>query len=218
MATIDIKSIFNAMRIKILGEDNVHLIHLIDKFYSYKDRKRRKVLFYSSLIITGVLGSIIFLFFRTNYTLQQDLNTAIASQTFLEIQGRQYTQLDNQYVSILSELARTNKSLDLVTLVKEQIESLAVEQFQVSNKALKEPLPPTHSLVDDFSKEYVQVSLTNISLKEALNFVEEIEKLPYKLKVENFSIKPWDKEKLYFDVTLKILAYVPTRGSDATTP
>ena len=204
-----INQISQTVKTVLFGENNSRLDYLIERFYS-PNHERRSFIIVSSLIL-GVLSlfGIIALYFLGLYTLQNKLSSAYTNSNALKEIKPAYVSVQTKFEEITNSINSSNSSLKLVSIIDQKGKDLGVQVSGFRAKPTLTKFPNQSALAEGFQKATVDFKLSNISLKKMMEFINNLEQLPNKLKVTKFRLISLTDAKLYFEVLLTVEALIP---------
>jgi hypothetical protein len=202
---------FSRFREFIFGKNNIRLDVLLDKFYSIRQEKRSKLVFFSVLgLILFFISSIIFYFYGL-HILQVQLNEVTRSFNQLSSVKGAYLSINQEFKKLSNELKNTNSAGFLHDVIDAKAKELNIDLTFVSEKATVLDLSAADPMSSHFQKVRMDCKLNSVSLRKIIDFLSLIQKTENKLKVEKLEIQQKFGTKLYFDVNVSIAAYSAKR-------
>lgn len=202
-------NMMSALKAQIFGEDNSRLDYFIDYFYSIRQEKRAKIIFYS--IISSVVFSLFLLvfYFYGLHSLQKKLDYAVADTNELKMLKTPYMEIQRQFLQIMPGLQSANQVSQVVSALDQTAKSMDIQVANLPSSPPVLDLPSSHPLAQKFQQVRIEYKLSNVSLKRTINYIAAIQQLPNKFKVTKLEISQIFGTRLYFNVNLIVECYVP---------
>lgn len=198
-------SFVTMIRHKLLGPNNERLDFLMDSFYKLDARNKNIVLISIVASIVLFIGFTIIFYLAQINSLEDRLANSLLALQRLQERRSYHRQVNQQFTSLASEVARKSQTLQMKPLLEKIARSLAVqlEGLNESETTLASDDPLNKHLV----QKKIEVRLPRISIPKLLKFLAQVEKSPHMLRVSDLTIRSVYGTKLYFNATTIIHWY-----------
>lgn len=200
---------YEQFKILIFGENNARLDKLIVRFYSMREDQRVQV---KKLAIVGGISLfflVLLLYFYGLFRLQNNLDNA--GSAYLQIQELKphFILTKNEYTQISGQIIENNSIDNLISAVNQVATDLNVQIDDLPSTPIVTDLSGMSGLSSQFQKAKIDFRITGISLKKLTDFLNNIHKLSNKFSVKKLEITQVLGNKLYFNATVSLEAFVP---------
>ena len=198
------------IKIFIFGENNARLDKLIDSYYSMRAEKRKRVKYLGVFCGIILFVMVLLIYFYGLYNLQTKLNHA--TDVYLKIQEEKpnFIIVQNEYKQIAANITQVNKLENLIPEINLVATELNIQIDGLDTKIpLVIPLSSTQDLTADFNKVKIDFQIKSISIKRMIDFLIKVQKLPNKFAISNLEIVQVFGNKLYFNVNVSFITYIP---------
>ena len=208
-----LENIIDVSKIKelIFGKNNIRLDVLIDKFYSIRQEKRSKLVFYCVIGLFLFFVSLISMYVYGLYNLQNQLDDAFANYNDLNNIKSSYVFVNQEFSKIVGSLKSVNNVNSIQSAIDQKAKELNIDLSFVTDKPTLSELASGDALFGQFQKARIECKLNTVSLKKIIDFINTIQKTDNKFKIDRLEIQQKFGTRLYFDVNLTISAFVNQR-------
>lgn len=195
----------------IFGENNSRIDTVLDYFFSLRQEKRAKIVFYSIITLIFLILFIIFFYFIGLHRLQNELNEAADNVKELNNLQPSFMIVNQEFSNISTTLQKNNQYNAITSVLDQKAKDLGIESSPLPEKPSLIDLQNTDPLYQQFQKVKIDYKLLNISLRKIIDYINAIQQLENKLKITKLEIQQKFGTKLYFDVSLTVEAYIPSQ-------
>lgn len=198
------------IQIRIFGENNSRLDKILNAYYNLREEKRNSVRTAGIVGVLVCLCLVMGMYFYGLFALQMRLNHA--TDTYLKIQEMKpnFLAIQAEYSKLTSQFEKANQPQMLVSTLGQVANNLnlKIDTLGPQSTTLVD-LPRTSVLSNQFQKAKINFQITGISLRRLTEFLTAVYQLPNKFTLTKLEILQVFGNKLYFDVSLSMEAYVP---------
>lgn len=198
----------------LFGENNSRLDFIIEQFYRLNHERRSSIIVASIATAVVLFIAIIVTYFISIFSLQNRLSNAYTNTNTLKEIKTSYVGVQTKFEEITNSLISTNSNLNLISMVEQKAKDLGVQVSGFPSKPALTKFPSQYPLAENFQRASIDFKLSNISIKKMLEFINNIEELPNKLKVTKYRLISLTDAKLYFEVYLTVEALVPNENAN----
>ncbi len=202
------------LKIFIFGENNSRLDKMINRYYSMRTEKRKKVRIFGIAAGIILLAIIVGSYAYSMLKMQNNLNTATKAYVDIQEFKPSYLLLDKEFLKISSGLTSQNRSTNLLDAIQQlaQTSNVQIASFS-ANSPILNALPSTSVLKSNFKLARIEFAVNGISIKHLVNFLNALHKLPNKFVLTKLEISQLKDNKLYFNSNITVETYVPNTSS-----
>lgn len=202
------------IKVFVFGENNSRIDSILDYFFSLRQEKRTKIIFYSCIGIFVLFLLIIFLYFFGLYKLQKSLDQATNNIQELNSILPSFVSVSHDFSKNVDGLKQSNQYSSIIGSLEEKTKSLGLEISALPKKPTLIDLQNTDPLFGQFQKVKIDYKISNISLTKIITYLTAVKQMDNHFKITKFEIQQKFGTKLYFDTGITLEAYVPSGKSE----
>ncbi len=191
----------------IFGEKYSRLYSLLDRYYSLRVEKRPKYLFYFFIVIFLAIAFLLTSYFVSLRKLQNNLNVAVVNLEKFSGLKYQYKSQNEDFKQIESILKKSDANL-IIADIEDKAKEMGIELSGMPSAPQLYDLKNSSALFEKFQLAVVDFGAPNASLKQIIDFVNSLHKMPNRFRVTGIEIHQKFNNKLYFDASFRVEAYV----------
>lgn len=195
----------NIIRLKILGKNNKNLDFVVDSFYKLPTQQRTFVLSGLGVVIVGLIFGVLAIYFERSNQFDSDLDSSLIAYNQMQTMKIEDQVAKERVDSVVTMIQKKNSSLKIKPFFEKISERNKIE---IQNIMVKDIF---NSSTDPFFKKVKEVSvemkIQKVSIPALFNFLVDVEKSKYFVRVKDLRITGIHGTKLYFDTRVSFRTY-----------
>lgn len=195
------------VRSRIFGANNERLDFIIDSFYKLSPRQQ-------SVAISGLGVSFVVLVFGTFMlylsrvgALDDNLNASYQALRDLRTLSESHAYEDKRFLELKAIVSRASSGFKPKPFFETMANQIGVTITDL--RSTESDVDPSSALSRDFRNVVVDFKMPKVSLPRLIRFLSEIEKSDKFLSVSNLEIRSRFGDRLYFEVSAKVVGFLP---------
>lgn len=195
----------NAVRKKIMGDNNERLDFLMDSFYKLSPKHQTGVLLGAigglALFVLGAVG----IYFARIHSLEDELNVSFLALQELRSMGNEYEMEKANMDALIKDIETKMGSVHPKPFFEQKANQVGVTIEGLRSEDAD--IPADSPLAKNFKYTNVEFRLPKVSIPRLLKFLGEVERSDKNFTISNLQIRARYGDRLYFDTQAKVVAY-----------
>ncbi len=195
----------DAVRKKILGNNNERLDFLMDSFYKLPPKHQTGVLLGAigglGLFVLGAVG----IYFARIHALEDELNASFLALQELRTLSNDYDMEKTNMDTLLRDVETKMSSVHPKPFFEQKANQVGVTIEGLRSEDAD--IPPESPLAKNFKYINVDFRMPKVSIPRMLKFLGEIERADKNFTINQLQIRARYGDRLYFDTQAKVVAY-----------
>lgn len=195
------------VRAKIFGANNERLDFIIDSFYKLSPRQQ-------TVAISGLAVSFLILVFGTFMlyltrvgALDENLNSSYQALRDLRTLSESHAYEDKRFNELKAMVSRASSGFKPKPFFEAMANRIGVTITDLRSSETE--VDPSSPLSRDFRNVVIDFKMPKVSVPRLIRFLSEIEKSDKFINVSNLEIRSRFGERLYFEVSAKVVGFLP---------
>lgn len=190
---------------QVLGPNNERLDFVMDSFYKLSPSQQ-------SSVLAGVLGGVVLivigffgLYFAQVSALEASLDDSFAALREMRVLSQKYDYEKSRFQELENVINRSGRGFRPKPFFESKANQAGIAITDL--RSGDADIPVDSLLSESFKYTTVEFRLPKVSVPRLLKFFSEIEKSGKNLSVDNLVIRSRYGDRLYFEVSAKIIGY-----------